>query len=117
MKPIVPAVFWGGAFTALQAAQGSRLTPQMFAANAGFIYLYNALQCPMEAIQGQPSLLHNACAAGALGAFLVQSGQAGIPFLDTSYLYRNRNVTPAMTAFAVYACIGVVLGGLGGKSF
>mmetsp|Transcript_6600 Transcript_6600/g.16432 ORF Transcript_6600/g.16432 Transcript_6600/m.16432 type:complete len:100 (-) Transcript_6600:13-312(-) len=97
--------------------QGARATPQLFATNCGLLYIYHALQCPMEALHGRQSLLHNVVAGGTLGAFGVQAGRLGIPFLDSSFFWRYPSISPAMAAFAVYGGLAGVLGGvLGGKS-
>lgn len=111
----LPSAMWGAIWSGVSVLQGAAPTPRLFAVNIGGIYAYHALQCPMEAIQGRRSLLHNAVAAGAIGAVGVQNGYLGIPFVDHSFFYRYPQVRPAMIAFAVYGAIGGVLGSLGGK--
>ena len=89
-KPVVPSLMWGSVFTGVNVAQGAPLTPGSFAVNIGGLYVYNALQCPMEAIQGRPSLLHNGLAAGAMGTAGVSSGMMGVPFVPPHVLYSPR---------------------------
>jgi hypothetical protein len=79
------------------------------------VYGYNILQCPMEAIHGRQSLLHNVLSAGTIGFLGVRSGSLGIPFVDPTFVYRYRGLSPAGLAFLVYGAMGGVLAGLGGK--
>ena len=88
----------------------------MFARNAGFIYAYNAIQCPMEAIHGRRSLLHNVAAGGILGGVGVMQGYIGIPFVDQSFFYRFPRVRPAEIGFLVYGGIAGGFAALSGKS-
>ena len=74
LAPVVPSVLWGGLFTGINVAQGAPLVPASFAINIGGLYVYSVLQCPMEAVHGRPSLLHNGIAAGTLGMVGVQAG-------------------------------------------
>ena len=84
---------------------------------AGSIYTYNVLQCPMEAIHGRQSLLHNMLSAGILGYGGVQAGKLGIPFVDPSFVYRYRTLSPPQLAFCVYGGLAGALAGFGGKDF
>jgi hypothetical protein len=113
-KPVVPSLLWGSVFTGINVAQGAPLTPGSFALNIGALYAYNAVQCPMEALHGRPSLLHNGLAAGTLGSVGVQSGVLGVPFVPPHVLYSPR-YNPLMIAFAVYGGLGMAVGSLSGK--
>merc|ERR1719215_2075930 len=110
-SPVVPSIIWGCGFSALSVMQGAHATPRLFATNCGLLYIYHALQCPMEALHGKRSLLHNVAAGGTLGAFGVQAGQIGIPFLSSNFFWRYPNVSPPVAAFAVYGCLAGILGG------
>jgi hypothetical protein len=79
------------------------------------IYVYNIVQCPMEAVHGRQSLLHNVMAAGMLGYVGVSKGVLGVPFIDSSFAYRYPRVSPPMLAFAVYGGIAGALSAFGGK--
>eukprot|EP00929_Paragymnodinium_shiwhaense_P006974 TRINITY_DN110927_c0_g1_i1.p1 TRINITY_DN110927_c0_g1~~TRINITY_DN110927_c0_g1_i1.p1 ORF type:complete len:134 (-),score=17.99 TRINITY_DN110927_c0_g1_i1:48-449(-) len=117
-SPVMPSLMWGTGFSLLGAMQGMPITPLGLATNCGLIYVYNAIQCPMEALHGKRSLLHNVAAGGLIGYYGVQGGRIGIPFLDSRFFYRYPKVTPPMAAFAVYGGLAGILGGaLGGKSF
>lgn len=106
----------GGLFTAYDVvAQGARLTPRLAAMNIGGLYVYNIIQCPMEAIQGRPSLMHNVIAGGTLGFVGVRNGMLGIPFVDSYFFFRYPQISPPLMAFAVYGGIAGVLASLGGK--
>eukprot|EP00405_Crypthecodinium_cohnii_P011253 CAMPEP_0206435698 /NCGR_PEP_ID=MMETSP0324_2-20121206/10033_1 /ASSEMBLY_ACC=CAM_ASM_000836 /TAXON_ID=2866 /ORGANISM="Crypthecodinium cohnii, Strain Seligo" /LENGTH=133 /DNA_ID=CAMNT_0053902703 /DNA_START=41 /DNA_END=442 /DNA_ORIENTATION=- len=111
-RPVVPSIMMGGVFSGISVLQGAPLTPQLLAMNCGFLYIYHTMQCPMEAIQGRQSLIHNVIAGGTLGAFGVQGGHLGIPFVNPSFFYRFPSVTPAMAAFGVYGGLAGVLGGM-----
>jgi hypothetical protein len=72
----------GGVFTGISVVQGASFTPRLLALNCGGLYLYNALQCPLEAVHGRRSWVHNVLVAGGLGAAAFQKGLAGIPFVE-----------------------------------
>mmetsp|Transcript_53858 Transcript_53858/g.156521 ORF Transcript_53858/g.156521 Transcript_53858/m.156521 type:complete len:134 (+) Transcript_53858:51-452(+) len=116
ISPVVPSILWGSGFAALSVMQGARATPHLFATNCGLLYVYHALQCPLEALHGRRSLLHNVVAGGTLGAFGVQAGQIGIPLLSYEFFRRYPGITPPVAAFFVYGGIAGILGGaLGDK--
>ena len=84
----------------------------------GGIYVYHALQCPMEAIHGRPSLWHNIISGGTIGFLGVASGRLGIPFVSADMIQYRYGISPPVAAFGVYGTIsGLLAGGLGGKSF
>ena len=114
-EPVAGAALMGGVFTALGAAQGHPLTPQRFALTAGFLYAYSALQCPMEALHGRRSVLHNALSGGSLGALGVQSGLIGVPFLPPVYYLTHGRSFMTIAAFTVYGSIAAALASFGGK--
>ena len=116
-EPIFSSAVSGTVFAGLDALQGTRaFTPQSALSYSGFIYLYNILRCPMEAIHGRESLLHNALSAGTLGYIGVQSGRVGIPFVNYSMFYSYPNLTPPVVAFFVYGAMGAGFGALSGKT-
>lgn len=116
--PIVPSVVMGGVFSAIDVVtSGARMTPQGVISYAGFIYTYNAMQCPMEAIHGRKSAWHNVLAGGTLGYIGVSSGRVGIPFVDPSFFYRHPYIRPHVAGFVVYGSMGGAFAMLGGKSF
>ena len=116
-RPVGVSVVAGSVFSALDVVQGMRFSPQRLGINIGAIYLYNVLQCPMEAIQGRQSSLHNGAAAGILGYVGVSRGILGIPFVNPYEVYmRFPQVTPPMLGAAVYGGLGFLLASvLGGK--
>jgi len=115
-RPVVSSVVMGGLFTGMSMSQGARLTPQLALTNMGGLYLYHIMQCPMEAVHGRPSALHNALSGGILGYVGVASGQLGIPFLDSYFFYRNPQIPAPLVGAAVYSGIAFILAAvLGGK--
>ena len=80
------------------------------------IYLYNVVQCPMEAIHGRQSLLHNVAAGGMIGYVGVSRVVLGIPFVDPSFVYKYPQLSAPGLAFLVYGGMAGLLAGLGGKS-
>ena len=108
---------FGSLFHGFDVLQGQRFSPALLAKNCGFIYMYHALQCPMEALHGRRSLWHNIISAGMMGSAAVNSGQAGIPFVERSFYSMYPRVTPPVLAFVVYGAIGGAMGGLSGKPF
>ena len=84
----------------------------------GGIYAYHALQCPMEAIHGRPSLWHNILSGGTIGFLGVASGRVGVPFVSAEMIQYRYGISPPLVAFGVYGTIsGLIAGGLGSKSF
>ena len=117
IRPIFPAGFYGGIFTGIDILQGlpKEHAPKIFARNFGFIYAYNVLQCPMEAIHGRKSLIHNFMAGGILGYIAVVKNIAGIPFVDSSFFIRYPQMTPPIMGALVYGAMGGAFGALSGK--
>lgn len=83
----------------------------------GGLYAYNAMQCPMEAIHGRPSLIHNILSGGILGYIGSATGRLGVPFVDQQLFWRYPNLSPHMMSFAIYGAITGVLASFGGKRF
>ncbi|GKZ00177.1 hypothetical protein MPSEU_000970900 [Mayamaea pseudoterrestris] len=117
-RAVGPSIIFGGAFTAIDVVlQGAKLTPTLAATNIGGIFVYNVIQCPMEAISGRQSAWHNVFAAATLGGAGVHTGKLGIPFVDATFFYRYPSVSPMMAGAAVYGLLGGVLATLGNKPF
>ena len=114
-RPIVSSAVFGTIFAGLDVVQGAKFTPQRVLVYSGGLYVYNALQCPMEAIHGRPSLSHNMIAGGLLGYVGVGAGQLGIPFVGPETFYRYPWMRPQMVAFGVYGGLAGVMAALGGK--
>lgn len=106
----------GGAFTAFDVlAQGHRFSPTLALTNMGGLYCYWVIQCPMEAIHGRQSALHNVLAGATIGFLGVANGRLGVPFVDATFFYRNPNISPPLAGAVVYGLIGGGLATLGGK--
>ena len=88
--------------------------PMSFALNVGFVYSYVVLQCPLEALQGRQSLMHNVFAGGTLGYLGVNAGRLGM-FGMEHHFYINRIPLPIGGAI-LYGAMGGILGAIGGKS-
>ncbi|CAE7772232.1 unnamed protein product [Symbiodinium necroappetens] len=117
LMQVVPSITWGCGFSVIHVLQGAPASLSLFALNSGLLYVYQALQCPMEALQGRRSLLHNVAAGGLIGAWGVQQGLLGVPFASPAFFFRYPQVTPTMAAFMVYgAGAGVMASMLGGKA-
>jgi hypothetical protein len=78
------------------------------------LYLYNIVQCPMEAFHGRQSLLHNFAAAGMLGYVGVANGRLGIPFVNP-YALLGSPLRPEIVAFGVYGGMAAAFAAIGGK--
>jgi len=110
-SPIYPSVLWGSGFTALHVAQGMPVSARVLALNCGFLYAYSVLQCPLEALHGRQSLLHNGFAGAVLGWGGASLGMVGVPFyhmLPPALL----KMPMAATGAIVYGSIGALLGGV-----
>eukprot|EP00471_Norrisiella_sphaerica_P000065 CAMPEP_0184481672 /NCGR_PEP_ID=MMETSP0113_2-20130426/3231_1 /TAXON_ID=91329 /ORGANISM="Norrisiella sphaerica, Strain BC52" /LENGTH=99 /DNA_ID=CAMNT_0026860931 /DNA_START=82 /DNA_END=377 /DNA_ORIENTATION=- len=79
LNHFVPSCVAGGVLYAIQDVMLSGMRPSMegFGRYAGVIYAYNAIQCPMEAIHGRKSILHNILGGGLLGYVGVSRGWVG----------------------------------------
>jgi hypothetical protein len=115
-EPAASACIFGRAFAAMSVIQGAALTPRLLGTNIGFLYAYSAVQCPMEAVSGRRSAVHNMLAAGGMGAVGVSTGQLGIPLLDHSFFYRYPQIKPVQAGFCVYGLVGLAFGVLSGKT-
>jgi len=112
-RPIASSIILGGLFTGIS---GMRFTPQLALTNMGGLYVYHIMQCPMEAVHGRPSALHNAASGGILGYIGVAGGYLGIPFVDSYFFYRHPHLPAPLLGGAVYGGIAFVLAAfLGGK--
>lgn len=117
-RPIVPSLVAGGLFTGLNVVlQGIPFHPRLFGVNFGGIYLYNALQCPMEAIEGRQSALHNVISGGLIGFMGIRAGILGVPFVDYYFFARYPQISPPIAGAAIYGAITGVLATIGGKPF
>ncbi|KAL3757233.1 hypothetical protein ACHAWU_002214 [Discostella pseudostelligera] len=114
IDPIPSCAVWGGIFTGIDAMQGAPLSIRTWGFYASGLWLYHASICPMEAIHGRRSALHNVVAGGVMGYVGVSTGRLGVPFVNPYYLYNFRN--PAIIGGAVYGALGGALAMLGGKS-
>ena len=83
-----------------------------FAANSVFVYSYFVLQCPLEALHGRRSLLHNMFAGGTLG--YVGAYRLGMFGLESTFLI-NRIPLP-VGGMLVYGAMGGIMGAIGGKT-
>lgn len=119
MRPVVPSVVGAGILSVLDMAQTGRVPgPRTVGVYVGGIYVYNLVQCPMEAVNGgRPSAWHNVLAGGTLGYIGVQRRLLGIPFVDAYFFMRNPGVAPEVAGAAVYAAMAGGLAALGGKPF
>ena len=118
LRPVAPAFVTGGLLSVLDMVQngGRPPTARTFGIYVGGIYVYNLLQCPMEAVNGgRPSAWHNVAAGGTLGYLGVSRGVLGIPFLPRTFFYQYPALRPAIAGAAVYATMGGFLAVLGGK--
>lgn len=123
-NPIQSSAIAALVFSAIDVFQGAPVktvvSPRSLGTYFGGIYCYHALQCPMEAIHGRPSLWHNIASGGTIGFLGVATGRLGIPFVSPSALSHRYNVhvSPPVLAFGVYGAIsGAMAGVLGSKSF
>ena len=78
LRPVVPSIVFGGIFTAMDVvAYRHPFSAQTVMLYMGGIYVYNIVQCPMEAVltnNGKPSAWHNVAAGGMLGYIGVSRG-------------------------------------------
>jgi hypothetical protein len=118
--PVLPACFLSVLLTSLDispskplssVALKSSIIPQHLARNFAIIYGYNVLQCPMEALHGRQSALHDAIAGGTTAYFAIERGFIAVPFINTASLCRRYpQLTPAMVGAAVYGTLAGCLG-------
>jgi len=124
LNPIQSSAFATILFSAIDVFQGAPmervLRPRSLGTYFGGIYLYHALQCPMEAFHGRPSLWHNVISGGSIGLMGVASGRLSIPFIgnNAQQIYYKTGLTPPLLAFGVYGTLsGILAGVLGNKRF
>ena len=80
MRHVPGSIIAGGFWTGIGVLQGN-VAPIMptLTRNVLFLYTYLALQCPMEAIQGERSLLHCTLSGGIIGYIGCQRNMLGMP--------------------------------------
>eukprot|EP00579_Thalassiosira_antarctica_P009007 CAMPEP_0201886422 /NCGR_PEP_ID=MMETSP0902-20130614/22044_1 /ASSEMBLY_ACC=CAM_ASM_000551 /TAXON_ID=420261 /ORGANISM="Thalassiosira antarctica, Strain CCMP982" /LENGTH=127 /DNA_ID=CAMNT_0048415993 /DNA_START=45 /DNA_END=428 /DNA_ORIENTATION=- len=114
IEPIPSSAVWAGIFVGIDAAQyGTSPSIRTWGLYAGGLWTYHAMICPMEAIHGRRSSLHNVAAGGMLGYIGVSLGKLGVPFVSPYTLYNFRN--PALIGGAVYGAMAGAMATLGGK--
>ncbi|KAL9190788.1 hypothetical protein ACHAXT_000494 [Thalassiosira profunda] len=113
IEPLPSCAVWAGIFTGIDAAQGAPLSVRTWGFYTGALWSYHALVCPMEAIHGRRSCLHNAASGFILGYIGVSRGMLGVPFVNPYTLYSMRN--PALLGGAIYGALGGTLAAVGGK--
>ena len=114
IDPIPHAAVMGAIFHGFDVMQGAPFSLRMWGIYAGGLWTYQAMICPMEAIQGRRSSLHNVASAGILGYIGVSRGLMGVPFVNPYTLYGSR-FPPGLIGAAVYGAMGGALATLGGK--
>ena len=114
----MPALGNGAMITLLTSMSGGAVSPAQlpmaFAVNTAFIYSYFLLQCPMEALHGRKSLLHNFASGGILGFAGVSSGQIGIPF-NLEYTFYARGISLPVGGALCYGGLAAAMGAFSGK--
>ena len=118
LKPIPPVAFWSGVFTGISIYQGlpKQQAFQAFSRNFGFLFVYHALQCPLEAIHQKRSYVHNCIAGGTLGYLGVMKRAVGVPFVDAGFFVKYPRLSPPVAGALIYGGMAGALGALGGKS-
>lgn len=117
LYPIKPCLVGSGVLTAfdvlVQQHPFNVRTPAIY---FGGLYVYNILQCPMEAVHGRTSGYHNILSGAICGYVGVKSGKIGVPFVDPYFFYRNPQISPPMAGAIVYGGLaGVMSSVLGNK--
>mmetsp|Transcript_14679 Transcript_14679/g.17751 ORF Transcript_14679/g.17751 Transcript_14679/m.17751 type:complete len:139 (-) Transcript_14679:76-492(-) len=90
-RHIVSSVINGGLLVAMDTGLHNapiKQAPNSLLRYSVAIYTYGALQCPMEAIHGRQSALHNYAAGGILGHIAVEKGWLSIPFPNSRPVYQ-----------------------------
>ena len=113
--PIIPSIVSAGVFSVIDVMSGQHVTVNRIGTYAGGMYMYNIMQCPMEAIHGRQSLLHNFISAGIIGYVGVNSGRLSVPFVMPYQI--PRGVSPPFMGFMVYGSLASAFAALGGKRF
>ena len=119
IRPVGSAVVMGSLLTAWDVVvQGAPFQARTWGLYVGGLYVYNLIQCPMEALSGgRPSAWHNVIAGGTLGYIGVERRLLAVPFLDSYFFYRYPQISPPMAGAAVYGAMAGLLATLGGKPF
>lgn len=106
VAPVMSGIFFGLALTARDASQ-ARYTMSRTVSYAAGAYAYRAMQCPMEAIQGGQSKVHDFIAAGIVGYVGVTSGRYRVPWLYETVLHKRFPL--GISTFWIYGLLGTTL--------
>jgi hypothetical protein len=82
----------------------------------GTIYLYYALQCPMEAVHGRSSSLHNGLSAFTISYVALSRQWIGVPFFPAYQLMGIPFFTRTLLGSSIYGGMALVFASIwGGK--
>jgi hypothetical protein len=82
----------------------------------GTIYLYYALKCPMEAVHGRSSSIHNGLSAFTMSYIALSRQWIGVPFVPPYYLMSIPFFTRTLLGSSMYGGMAFVLASIwGGK--
>jgi hypothetical protein len=136
MEPIPFSIFVGSGFTAYNALSSWSDAPstsrhrrlqrlptaiesplwKRAGTAIGTIYLYYALQCPMEAVHGRASSLHNGLSAFTMSYIALSQQWIGVPFVPSYYLMNIPFFTRTLLGSSIYGSMAFVLASVwGGK--
>ena len=119
LRPLPSVAIGSAIFTGFDYARGAAMKGRL-GAHYGrmflFLYTYNALLCPMEALSERQSCLHNVFSGGVLGYVGVRHRLIGIPLVPIEFFFRYPSIPPPIVGAFVYgAGAGLLAGGLAQK--
>ena len=84
----------------------------------GTLYLYYALQCPMEAVHGRSSSLHNGASAFTMSYIALSRQWIGVPFIPPYYLMDMPFFARTILGSSIYGTAAIIVASTwGGKRF
>lgn len=134
VQPIPFSVLLGGGYTVYRAlAQSSsepprsqrfkRFTPpavehtiwRRAGTAMGTVYLYYALQCPMEAVHGRSSSLHNGLSAFTMSYIALSQQWIGVPFVPPYLLMDLPFFARTLLGSSIYGTMAFALASIWGQ--
>lgn len=110
-RPMVSSLVSGTLIASISGAQSGVFSSRLLLGSAAFVYIYNAIQCPLEALSNRRSYIHNGIAGAIIGTYGVQMGMLSVMNIN------HVNLPRSAVAALLYGGIGTIMGILEGKRF
>jgi hypothetical protein len=78
-----------------------------FGSSVGVVYVYYAIQCPMEAIHNKESYIHNGISAFTLSYIGLAQQRIGVPLISAYTIYQLPLLARNILGASIYSCMAM----------